>query len=72
MKKFNLPDDTEACCEYCEYSTHIEALGQTLCKYRNSLRKVKDDDVCKHFSFNIFSYKPKTAKAPKSFDFTKI
>ena len=35
-------------------------------------RNGEKTDLCKNFSFNIFAYKPKKAKTPKVFDFTKI
>lgn len=72
MKKSRLPDDTEPCCELCEYFTHIEATGESLCKYKNTLKKIEENDVCRQFSFNIFAYKPKIPVLPKVFDFTKI
>lgn len=72
MKKSGMPNDIEPCCELCEYAFKMEATGDLLCKYKNSLKKKELDDVCKNFSFNIFAYKPKTAKMPKVFDFTKI
>ena len=72
MKKNGIPDDISPCCELCEYAAKMEVTGDLLCKYKNSLKKKDYDDVCKNFSFNIFAYKPATAKKAKVFDFTKI
>lgn len=72
MKKYNIPDELEPCCELCEYSSRIEATGELLCKYKCKLKVVSEDDICRKFSFNIFSYQPKVSKQPKHFDFTKI
>ena len=68
-KKIN---DIEPCCELCEYASKIDATGELLCKYKSALKKVEENDCCKKFSLNIFAYKPKVAKLPKAFDFTKI
>lgn len=72
MSKKNIPEDIEPCCELCEYAFKMEMTGELLCKYKNALKRTDCTDVCRHFSFDIFSYKPKTAKMPKAFDFTKI
>lgn len=72
MKKNKLPDELEACCELCEYSCKIDVTGEMLCKYKNRLKIVDENDVCKKFSFNIFSYKPAAKRMPKVFDFTKV
>lgn len=72
MKKYNIPDELEPCCELCEYACKVELTGEMVCKYKFSLKKIQETDLCKNFSFNIFAYKPKKAKTPKVFDFTKI
>ena len=72
MRKNNIPEDIEPCCELCEYATKMEMTGDLLCKYKNCLKSKDYTDVCRHFSFNIFAYTPKTTKLPKVFDFTKI
>ncbi|PWM67223.1 MAG: hypothetical protein DBX61_06010 [Clostridiales bacterium] len=72
MKKKNLPDDLEPSCRICEYCTVMEATGEFLCKYKNSLKKIDENDLCKKFSFDIFAYKPKPPALLKAFDFSKI
>ena len=72
MKKYEIPDDISPCCELCEYASKMEVTGDLLCKYKNSLKKKDYDDLCRHFSFNIFAYKPAASKKAKVFDFTKI
>lgn len=72
MKNKGIPSDIEPCCELCEHAFRIEAAGELLCRYKNTLKKKEESDICRNFSFNIFAYKPKTAKIKKVFDFTKI
>ena len=62
MKKNNgLPDDLTPSCALCEYRTALCATGDVLCKYHGALKRITDDGVCRHFSFDIFSYKPHPA-----------
>ena len=72
MKKKNLPENVTPCCEFCEYFSRLPLTGETLCQYKNRLKKIDENDVCRRFSFNIFSYKPQIPPLPKAFDFTKI
>ena len=72
LKKHNLPDDLEPCCELCEYFLRMESSGETLCNYKNRLARVEDAGLCRKFSFNIFACKPLFPPMPKAFDFTKI
>ncbi len=72
MKKHGIPEDIEPCCELCEYFVRMDGSGETLCRYKNRLRKVDEFAVCRRFSFNIFAYKPLVPTLPKAFDFTKI
>lgn len=72
MKKHGIPEDIEPCCELCEHFVHMDGSGESLCRYKNRLRKVDEFGVCRHFSFNIFAYKPLVPTLPKAFDFTKI
>lgn len=72
MKKKNFPADIEPCCELCEYAVRMEATGELFCKYKCTLRKVEESDVCKKFSFNIFACQPKVPNLPHYFDFTKL
>ena len=72
MKKNKLPEDLEPSCELCEYVSRINITGNMFCKYKNSMKKVDENHVCKKFSFDIFAYKPRVQKKPKAFDFTKI
>ena len=72
MKKTKTPEDITPCCAVCEHCFHIESTGEYLCKRKKTLKKVVDTDLCRGFSFDIFSYKPSVPKMPKAFDFTKI
>ena len=49
-----------------------ETIRKELADIEKRLKKVEENDCCKKFSLNIFAYKPKVAKLPKAFDFTKI
>lgn len=72
MKNKDFLNEVEPCCELCEHSFKSEFNKELYCRYKNSMKKKDCSDVCKNFSFDIFAYKPKTAKLPKAFDFTKI
>ncbi len=64
MKK-KLPEDLQKCCALCEHATKIELSGDILCTKAKNLKRVTEDDVCRHFSFDILSYKPSPTKIPK-------
>ncbi len=72
MAKNKLPDDLQPSCELCEYFSTLSANGESFCKYKNRLKIVSPSDVCRNFSFDIFSYKPRAPLTPKAFDFTKL
>lgn len=72
MKKPKLPDDLEACCVYCEYFSRLSSTGDMFCKYHSAMKKTEETAVCRHFSFDIFSFKPRVPSLPKAFDFTKL
>ena len=63
--KHNTPQDIEKCCAFCEYAKKLEITDQLLCARTKDLKKVSEDYVCKKFSFDILSYKPKPSKLPK-------
>ena len=63
--KHSLPDDIEKCCALCEYARKLEIADQIICTRTKNLIKVSEEDVCKKFSFDLLSYKPKPAKLPK-------
>lgn len=64
MKK-KLPYDIEKCCELCEFAKKVEISGEILCTRTKNLKRVDADSFCRHFSFDILSYKPAPTKLPK-------
>lgn len=64
MKKNNL-GDIEKSCELCEFAKKVEISGQVLCTRTKNLKRVEADSICRHFSFDILSYKPAPTKLPK-------
>ena len=63
--KNRLPNDIEKCCELCEYAKKVEISGEILCSRTKNLKRVSPDSACRHFSFDILSYKPAPTKLPK-------
>ena len=63
--KNKLPNDIVKCCDLCEYAKKVEISGEVLCARTKNLKKVNEDDVCRHFSFDILAYKPAPTKLPK-------
>ena len=69
--KRKLPDEINKCCGLCEYAKRVEISGEILCTKKKNLKKVKEDSVCRNFSFDILSYRPNPTKLPK-FDVSEI
>ena len=63
--KHNIPDDIEPSCLLCEYARKLEIADQIICTRSKNIKEVSEDHVCKKFSFDILSYKPKPTKLPK-------
>ena len=63
--KRNLPDDICKCCALCEHVKKVDITGEVLCARTKNLKVVSEDYVCRHFSFDILSYRPNPTKIPK-------
>ncbi len=66
MKK-GLPEDLDKSCSICQYSRFIETTSQTLCIKSKDAKIVSPDFKCRHFSFDILSYRPMPLKIPHFF-----
>lgn len=65
FKKSNVTQDIAKCCAMCEHSIKLDFKGQYLCKYKNRIAEIEEDDVCKHYEPDLLKLEPKPKKKYK-------